>query len=255
MKRLFTVFIAIVLICFSFVNFAYAQTNDLIIKFSRDFGYSGIGSNEIQGLFSITASSSYDLSKVTYFIDGIVMGEAAIKPYKFQFNTDDFSVGEHSIYAESETNTGEKIKSQTVKYTFISAEDSKGATMKIIVPLLGLVLLIAILSALIPAFFRKKKGIVPLGTQRNYGMAGGAICSKCKRPFERHAMSPNMFLGKLEMCPHCGKWGIYRAIPLDVLRQAEKDEVVDNPSNINAVINEDDDSLMKKKLDDSRFDN
>ena len=87
MKRLFTVFIAIVLICFSFVNFAYAQTNDLIIKFSRDFGYSGIGSNEIQGLFSITASSSYELSKVTYFIDGNVMGEAAIEPKDVPINT------------------------------------------------------------------------------------------------------------------------------------------------------------------------
>jgi hypothetical protein len=253
MKKGLSTFLISFLILFSLVIKVQAQANELTIKFSRDFGYSAIGSNRIQGLFSISASSTQKLEKVTYFLDNEKLGEVNEEPYKLQFNTDDFRVGQHSIYAEGIAVSGEIIKSKEVTFTFISSKESRSETLKLIGPILGLALVVALLSALVPALRRKKKGTLPMGTQRNYGAAGGAICKKCNRPFERHVMSPNLILGKLEMCPHCGKWGIYRTLPIDVLRDAENEELALNDSSDSSVEGSDADELIKKELDDSRF--
>jgi hypothetical protein len=40
-------------------------------------------------------------------------------------------------------------------------------------------------------------------------------------PFSRHFFSLNMVLGKLERCPHCGKWAIVPAASTSALKQAE----------------------------------
>ena len=253
MKKYFVVIIILILVLPFLYLSVEAQSNVLSIDFSRDFGYAAIGSNTIQGLFSITASSTINLKKVSYYLDNVLLGEATSKPYKIQFNTDSFSEGQHSIHAEGETFSGEIIRSEIVTFVFISAEASRKETLKIIGPLLGLVLVVTLLSAIVPAVFRKNKTNIPMGTQRNYGIAGGAICSKCKRPFERHVMSPNLIMGKLEICPHCGKWGIYRALPLNILRDAELKEIEDHLTNADSVVESDTDDQLKKKLDESRF--
>ena len=255
MKKKLAVIIICAMITFASVMSVSAQSSDITIKFSRDFGYSSIGTNEIQGLFSITASSVSEIESVVYYIDDEILGEVFSEPYKFQFNTDDYPEGQHKIFAKGKSETGEILRSQEIATTFISSEASRAGTIKLIVPILGLTLLVSILAFVIPAATRKKKGGLPLGTQRKYGSAGGTICSKCKRPFERHVISPNLLVGKLEICPHCGKWGIYRSLPLDTLRQSEKDELEGSTKiTSSGDSSEKDDEILRKQLDDSRFD-
>ena len=255
MKKILSVIIVCAMVTITSVLSVSAQTSDIIIKFSRDFGYSSIGTNEIQGLFSISVSSVSKIKSVVYYIDDEILGEVLSEPYKFQFSTDVYPEGQHKIYAQVESETGEILRSQEIATTFISAEASRAGTIKLIVPILGLTLLVSILAFVIPAATRKKKGGLPLGTQRKYGSAGGAICSKCKRPFERHIMSPNLLVGKLEICPHCGKWGIYRSLPLDTLRKSEKDELKrSNKITSFGDSSEKGDEILRKKLEDSRFD-
>ena len=217
---------------FGFVN---AQSEEITLKFSRDFGFSGAG--KIQGLFSMKVTSSVQLSEVEFFIDNESLGKDALEPFSFQFNTDNYSPGDHSLYAIGYTITGNALKTREELAHFISAEDSKKATLNLIVPILGLSLIVVIVSAVVPGIMTKKRGSVAPGTERNYGAAGGTICSRCSRPFLRHVFAPNMLFGKLERCPHCGKWGIFRAHPIDALRKAEKaelssvtDQVLSNPS-------------------------
>jgi len=244
-----TILAIIFLISFGIV---YAQEDEITIQLSRDFGYAS-GTGKIQGLFSMKVTSSKQLTEVIFYIDSESIGKDTTEPFKLQFNTDDFSPGVHSLSAIGQTVDGNKLLTREVKTEFISAEDSKKATMTLIVPILGLSLIAIILSAVIPAFLSKKKGTMAPGTQRNYGAAGGTICSRCKRPFSRHAFSPNLLLGKLERCPHCGKWGIFRAFPIDLLRKAEESELDVNNAKSASKKPADEEEKLRSELDDTKF--
>lgn len=124
------------------------SSNNITIKLSRDFGYSSIGTNEIQGLFSITSSASMELNSVIYYIDNDVLGEVLSKPYKFQFTTDDFLEGQHIIFGEGKSEAGEVLRSQQITVTFISAAASRESMLKLIIPILGFTLLVSILAVL-----------------------------------------------------------------------------------------------------------
>ncbi len=54
-----------------------------------------------------------------------------------------------------------------------------------------------------------------------YGAAGAAICPGCKRAFARNFLSPNLVMGKLCRCPHCGKWSIVQRATAAELATAE----------------------------------
>jgi hypothetical protein len=218
--------IAFFLLSILLVSIVHAQTEELNLSFSRDWGYAN-GSGSIQGFFSMIASSTIPLTKVNFFIDSVVIGTVNKEPFKIQFNTDDYSPGLHTLHAIGFSSDGRELNSKVVKREFVTAEASNKAMYAILVPVLGLVLLIVILSTVIPALTSRKKGPVPAGYIRNYGAAGGTICPKCKRPFARHILAPNMLLGKLERCPHCGKWGIARPLSIDLLHEAEKAELND----------------------------
>lgn len=229
----------------------HAQTEEISFSMSRDFGYSS-GSGKIQGLFSMKASSTVPLSEVDFHIDSTIILADKEEPYKVQFNTDDYPIGAHSLYVVGLTTSGKQIVSKEVKVYFVSAEDSRKAAFGIIVPVLGLVLAITILAVLVPAISSRKKGKLPPGETRQYGLAGGTICSRCKRPFALHMLAPNMLMGKLERCPHCGKWGIVRSFSLDKLREAEKAELESSGSqNENHGVS--DEEKLRKEIDDSKF--
>ena len=50
-----------------------------------------------------------------------------------------------------------------------------------------------------------------------YGLAGAAVCRKCGRAFARPFWAPNMLVGKLLRCPHCGAWAILpAALPAEI---------------------------------------
>ena len=134
----------------------------------------------------------------------------------------------------------------------MSAEESRSSVGKMIAPVLGVVLLFTIGSIGLSLWSARRHKLEP-GTPRQYGMAGGAIGSRCHRAFPRHVLSPNMVVGKLERCPFCGKWAIVAAVAPALLaaaeeaeRQALQEHVADSPMS--------EAEKLKHRLDDSRFD-
>ena len=118
---------------------------------------------------------------------------------------------------------------------------------------MGGILALMVLSFVITSLLsRGKAGQVPPGTPRNYGVAGGAICPRCGRPFARHLFAPKMLLGKLERCPYCGKWSIVRAASRQQLAAAEAAELQQAASGQPMSAQFDQDQL-RHDLEDSRF--
>ncbi len=99
----------------------------------------------------------------------------------------------------------------------LPAETEGGASQAIPgLVLAAIVVLIVVGRRLLLVSGRKQTAGAP-----EYGLAGGAICPRCKRAFARDALSPNLLVGKLCRCPHCGKWSILpRATPA-ALAEAE----------------------------------
>jgi hypothetical protein len=196
----------------------------LILSNSRLFGYGGFG--EIQGTFRLSVSGPETLSRVVFAIDGQPMGEATQRPWQLQYLTDNFPPGNHTLTATGYTASGEELHSNEMRTRFLSSQEAGQATTRLVVVLLGGILGLMGLSALLSSvLFRRKVATLPLGAPRNYGLAGGAICSRCGRPFARHLWAPNMIMGKLERCPYCGKVAIARAASPSELAAAEAAEL------------------------------
>ncbi|MEK6256738.1 MAG: hypothetical protein N2C13_05405 [Chloroflexota bacterium] len=85
-----------------------------------------------------------------------------------------------------------------------------------------------------------------------YSMAGGAVCPRCALPYSRKTLSPNLVLGKLERCPHCGKIAIVGRASAADLQAAEAR--LTSPSQDDVPQGEESrpDSL-RQQLEDSRF--
>jgi hypothetical protein len=232
-------------------SLAYAQEAKLTLSMRRDFGYSS-GTGRIQGLFSLTAAGPEDLTRVTFLMDGESFGEDAEAPFKIQFDTGQFSLGEHVISARGTTSDGSELASNEIRATFTPADEGMKVAGGIILPILGLVVGIMALSFVVSMASSRRKGTLPLGTPRNYGMQGGTICKKCGRPFALHVFKVNLLMGALDFCPHCGKWGVVRRLPLEVLRQAEANELQweDKGEQVKGMTEEE---KLRKDLEDSRF--
>jgi hypothetical protein len=107
---------------------------------------------------------------------------------------------------------------------------------------------ISVLSALLPSLLgRNKDRFIP----GQYGPAGGAVCPACQLPYSRLVMSPNLVVGKLSRCPHCGKWAIARRATPAELNAAEaryrqdQDEGQAHPA--------DRPDELRRQLEESRF--
>jgi len=187
----------------------------LTIEFHRDFGYSA--GAEIQGAFSLTAEGPADLVRVDYFLDEHLLGSATAPPFKISFNTGNFALGRHTFTAVGTTAGGVQVRSANRTLEFVSAEAGWQTAGQIVLPILGLVVVIAILGTAVPMLIGRRT-VFRLG---EYGAAGGAVCARCGMPFSRHLFALNLVLGKLERCPHCGKWAIAPAASTSALKQAE----------------------------------
>jgi len=198
MKKLFLGFLVAILISLTAVFVAQAQDEELTITFSRDFGYSS-GGGDIQGLFSIKVNGPDTLTKVVFYIDDEAMGEDPEAPFRLQFNTDSYALGQHAIYAAGTTSDGRELKTKVVHANFVSASEGTQSAMRILIPILGIVALAVVLAAVIPVVTGRKTIPLDPGTPRNYPL-GGAICPKCQRPFAVHIYGLNLGLGKLDRC-------------------------------------------------------
>ena len=102
-----------------------------------------------------------------------------------------------------------------------------------------------VLGAVVPALIERRRGF-RLG---QYGMAGGTVCPRCTFPYSRVVLAPNLVVGKLSRCPHCGKWTIARAASAENLQQAEARYVGERPER------EDPDPVRERQrmIDESRY--
>jgi hypothetical protein len=208
--------------------------------------------NKLQGSIAMRASGPTDLVKVTFYLDGQVVGEDTEAPFSVQLNTGSYTTGAHEVYAAGQTASGQTLQSPKSTIEFVTSEEAMKFTGRIVVPLLVVILIAALLSAIFPMLGGRKLKTLPPGAERNYGAAGGAICRNCGRPFSRNFFSPNLLFGKLERCPFCGKWAILPAASPQDLRLAEQRELEDARAT-GLVQEETEEEKLRKELEKSRY--
>lgn len=239
----------VLLVWFPFaIVFAQSEDTALKILLRRTFGYQG--GNRIQGTFSLEASSEFALVEVSYLIDDELLTRKTEAPYRVSFNTSDYQPGEHRISAYASTATGDRIESQIVVVHFITAEESWQTAGRLAGWILGLILVVMIVGALVTNRLSRGAGRFDLGV---YGAAGGAVCGRCQLPFARHVLSPNLILGKLERCPHCGRIAIVPRASRYKLDEAEARFREDRDQGQHNTAHQDEGEYLQM-LDDSRYD-
>jgi hypothetical protein len=197
-----------------------AQTAELTLRLSRDFGYGGFN-NDIQGLFSMKISGPADLSRVVFYVDNMVIGEVTQAPFILQFNTDNYPLGVHRLYAIGYSTIGQQYKSNILTNNFVPTSEGTKIIIPILVIVLGAILLSLVVTMLLG---RGRVKFLTLGEERKYNFGGG-ICPKCNRPFALPLYSMNLGFSKFTRCPYCGKWSVVRRESLAKLREAEKAEL------------------------------
>lgn len=219
MKKLLYLFLIFLLLAPTCV-FAQQDQSELSIRLRRDFGYGGFG-NDIEGLFTIIPSGPGDLAQVRFYIDGQLMAEVREAPFNHQFRTGEYELGLHTIHAIGITAEGEELRSNEISAQFVAPEVGRNAAVTIVLVVLGLILGVMIISGLVTMLTRrgsKTAGAVPT----SYGLLGGTVCPNCSKPFARHWWGLNLVTGKLDRCPHCGKWSMTRRAYPEQLRLAEE---------------------------------
>jgi hypothetical protein len=224
---------------------AGAQSTDLTLKMSRDWGYGGFH-GDIQGLFTMKVTGPADLAKVSFYIDDTVIGEATKAPFNLQFNTDNYPLGVHKLYAVGTSTGGWEYRSNVINAEFVPASSAS----KTVFPILAVVLGAVVISALIPLALNRKVKNLPMGAERNYGAAGGAICPRCHRPYPLSFFTPHFGFTKLGVCPYCRKVSLVRPESIVKLREAEKAELGGDQV---AVPEESEAEKLKKELDNSKY--
>jgi hypothetical protein len=213
---------------------------------SRDWGYGGFN-GDIEGLFSMHATGPADLARVDYYIDNTKIGEVSQAPFNLQFNTDDYPLGSHMLYTVGYSSSGQEYRSDIILANFVP----KQSTLKVILPVLGVVVAAILLATLVPLLTRRGKHLsIPLGAERNYGPGGGGICPKCHRPFALPLLSVHLGFSKLAPCPFCGKWSLVRVESIGKLREVEKAELEWGKGEVKE---EREEEKLRKEIDDSKY--
>lgn len=247
MKQICFAFLVAILLSLIAVSEAFAQTGQLTLKMSRDWGYGGFN-GDIEGLFSMRVTGPADLARVEYYIDDTKIGQVTQPPFNLQFTTDNYPLGSHQLYAIGHSTGGQEYRSNIISANFVP----KQSTLKFILPILGIVLVAILLSTLVPVLVgRGKRAGTPLGAERNYGAGGGAICRNCHRPFALPLFSAHLGFSKLAVCPYCGKWGLVRVESIDKLREAEKAEL--EWAKPERLPDASDEEKLHKEIDNSKY--
>ena len=254
-QRKFTLIFILPILAFSLLALdenGHAQVEELKLRLIRNFGYSS-GGGKIQGIFTMRVPVTDDLEKVEFWIDDRMVAAVISEPYQVKFNTGEYHLGTHTLYAVGYTREENRIHSNEFRVEFISQDavwDSLGSIFAII---FGVVLIGILFSVAIPAVIdRNRHGKALSSKQRNYGLWGGTICPKCNIPFSIHLWGLNVIAGKFDRCPHCGKWSVVRRIPLEDLRAAERVDQASKVSSAHQIQLSEQDKL-RKDLEDSRY--
>lgn len=244
-KKFAALLISSIILVASSVSALAAQGEPVLqLSLVRNFGYGGF--TKIQGDFTLKVSSPpADLQEVSFFIDDQLLAVDSSSPFQAKFQTADFLPGEHRLTARGTLESGGAVDSNAITKIFLSSSDAWAETSGILVPLLVGTGLLTIAGLGLPLLLSRKKEFV-LG---QYGAAGGAICPRCKLPFSRSVLAPNLAVGKLVRCPHCGKVSVLARASRAQLEEAER-RYADTQGTATLRAKEQD---RQKLLDDSRF--
>jgi hypothetical protein len=253
MNKLFPISILIIAIFVSSTTALVQGDGELTLTVSRDFGYSS-GTGRIQGQFSMRVTGPGDLVRVVFLIDDQPIGEDREAPFSIQFHTGDYSLGVHSLSAKGYTQDGRELLSNVYRQEFVSAEEGWQTAIKIAGPILGIAFLSILLFFLLPSLRgRRNQPALPLGAPRSYGILGGTICPKCGRPFGIHLWGINLLVGKLDRCPHCGRWSVVTRVSGESIQAAEAAELEQAKEGTFQATQPGSPESLHKELDDSRF--
>lgn len=223
------------------------------INVNKEFGFAN--GSQIRGDFSIALiGDETNIATVTFQIDGQELAVISQPPFKTKFKTQSYPNGEHQLGAVITFSDGVKQTVEARRFMFISAEEESGAMKEIVFPLLAVVLGLMVIGmgAQFIAGRGKPAGGPEPGTPRSYGIAGGSICPRCKRPTPLSIFGLNLAVGRLSRCDNCGKVSIMRRMPIDVLRRAEADEVkAEETQGLSSEKSEEE--KLREMLDDSRY--
>ncbi len=237
----------LIILCATMPALAQDSQPELTFGLRKDFGFALGG--RFQGSLSLRAQGPDDLVEVTYLIDGEVLGTSSQPPFRVPFNTASYPAGSHQLSAIGITASGRQLHGLARQVVFISAESAWGETQDLVIPLIGGILVLIVVGTLLASFSGRRGGkAFRLGT---YGPAGGAVCRRCRLPFSRRVLAPNLLVGKLERCPHCGQWGVLpRASRLD-LERAEARYREDSGEGLLERV--DSDEQLRQRIEDSRY--
>ncbi len=241
-----TFLLLLMMALFVMPGIASAQENDpdLPLKLNRNFGYGGLG--KIQGRFTLEVETLENLSRVEFFVDEDLIASVEQAPFEYQFHTEDYSPGRHVFSAIGYTSDNLVLHSAQISRVLLTSEDAWAETRQMIIPILGVVGVVTLIGLVVPFLLGRKKDF-KIGV---YGLAGGAICPRCELPFSRHILAPNLLVGKLARCPHCGKWSIVPQATGKRLEEAEaRFRAADSPLPVESPSEE----SLNRLLEESRF--
>jgi hypothetical protein len=229
---------------------AQAEDDGLELRVMRIFGFR-LG-NTLQGRIGLRADGPEDLIRVVFYLDDEMILEDSEAPFQAEFSTGEFSPGKHTLQAIGYTRDGKTLESEVETYSFLSADEAMQSVQDILIPLLiGVVLLMAIAGVVAKMITKRDAREHKIG---DYGAAGGAVCRRCGKPFSRHFLSPNLIVGKLERCPHCGAVGVFqRANPAE-LKAAEDLLLAEMGDEREVPEEESEEERLRRMLDETRFD-
>jgi hypothetical protein len=221
---------------------AYAQESTPVeIKLSRELGF-GLG-GQIQGRFSIKADGPVELNRVEFYIDDQLIAEDRSPPFSARFNTGDFEGGVHQLTAIGFTSDGRELLSNRISRQFVSVQN--------VVLIVGTIIVLVVGLRLASHYFTRGKHS---NAGSSIGYLGGTVCSSCGRSFGIHWWSMRLGFGRLDRCPHCGKWSMVSRSSAEALAAAEQLE--SEPAKAESNINEqqaEDDEILRRQIDESRY--
>jgi len=218
--------------------------DELSLRLNRDFGYGLAG--QMQGTFSFIVSGPESLTRVEFILDDEIIGEDTVAPFRFRFDTGDYSNGSHKLKAIGYTAGAQTLQSETITRQFVPGN----SVMWIVILIVAVVIVARIATILLT---RSSNG--SRTGSATFGYLGGAVCPSCGHPFGIHWWSPRLGIRRYDRCSNCGKWNLIQRASDEALAKADdfvKDlEVTQGADRVSTTPRDD---AYQQLLDESRFD-
>ena len=77
-------------------------------------------------------------------------------------------------------------------------------------------------------------------------MAWERVCPKCGGAFRRMILGLNLLTYRLERCPHCGKWSLFKAFSGESVAEAKLRKDMTEPA-------ESEEERLRRRIEESRY--